>query len=87
MFSYEQAISEITPTIVNGKNVYSFLVQTGIDTGAEVNVIETIEINNVALTPTDKKISFSVPTSESDIGALPDTTKYEATPQYWRLLL
>lgn len=39
----------------------------GIDTGAEVNVIETVKVNGTALTPSSKAVNISVPTKTSDI--------------------
>ena len=39
----------------------------GISEGAEVNVINTIKVNNTALTPTNKAVNISVPTKTSDI--------------------
>lgn len=39
----------------------------GIATGAQVNVIETVKVNGVALTPSDKAVDITVPT-----GALAD---------------
>lgn len=43
-------------------------------TNAQANVIETIKVNNTALTPSSKAVNITVPTKASDIGALPDTT-------------
>lgn len=42
----------------------------GIATGAQVNVIETVKVNGVALTPSDKAVDVAVPT-----GALADKDK------------
>lgn len=39
----------------------------GIAEGAEVNVINTIKVNNTTLTPTGKAVNISVPTKTSDI--------------------
>lgn len=39
----------------------------GIAEGAEVNVINTIKVNNTALTPANKAVNISVPTKTSDI--------------------
>lgn len=47
--------------------------------GYQANVIETIKVNNIALTPTSKTVNITVPTQASDIGALPSSTKYGAT--------
>jgi hypothetical protein len=40
----------------------------GIAAGAQVNVVETIKVNNVALTPTEKGVNIPVPTDNSQIG-------------------
>jgi hypothetical protein len=40
----------------------------GIAGGAQVNVIETIKVNNTALTPTEKSVNIPVPTDNSQIG-------------------
>jgi len=45
--------------------------------GYEPNVIETIKVNDNVLTPTNKTVNIVVPTSASDIGALPNTTTIE----------
>lgn len=47
--------------------------------GYQANVIETIKVNNTALTPTSKTINISVPTTAADVGALPSSTKYGAS--------
>jgi hypothetical protein len=39
----------------------------GIATGAQVNVIETIKVNNTALTPSSKAVNITVPTKTSQI--------------------
>jgi hypothetical protein len=39
----------------------------GIAAGAQVNVIENIKVNNVALTPTEKGVNIPVPTDNSQI--------------------
>lgn len=39
----------------------------GIAAGAQVNVIETIKVNNVALTPSEKAVNIPVPTDNSQI--------------------
>lgn len=39
----------------------------GIATGAQVNVIETIKVNNTALTPSSKAVNITVPTALSDL--------------------
>ena len=39
----------------------------GIDTGAEVNTIETVKVNGTALTPTEKAVNIPVPTKVSDL--------------------
>lgn len=40
---------------------------SNIEAGAEVNVIETIQVNNQSLTPTGKAVNIQVPTKTSDI--------------------
>ena len=40
---------------------------SGIATGAEVNVIDTISVNNTALTPTNKAVNIEVPIATSDL--------------------
>lgn len=40
---------------------------SGIASGAQVNVIETVKVNNTALTPSSKAVNISVPTKTSDI--------------------
>ena len=47
--------------------------------GYQANVIETIKVNNTALTPTSKTVNITIPTQANDIGALPNSTKYGAT--------
>lgn len=39
----------------------------GIDSGAQVNVIETVKVNGTALTPTSKAVNVTVPTKTSDL--------------------
>ena len=39
----------------------------GIEAGADANVIETIQVNNQALTPTGKAVNIPVPTKTSEI--------------------
>lgn len=46
--------------------------------GYQANVIETVKVNNTALTPSGKAVNVTVPTKASDINALPDNTKYGA---------
>ena len=40
---------------------------SNIEAGAEVNVIDTIQVNNQSLTPTGKAVNIQVPTKTSDI--------------------
>ena len=40
---------------------------SGIATGAQVNVIETIKVNNTALTPSSKAVNVTIPTKVSDL--------------------
>lgn len=39
----------------------------GIASGAQVNVIDTVKVNNTALTPSSKAVNITVPTKTSDI--------------------
>lgn len=39
----------------------------GVEANAEVNVVETIKVNNVAQTVTDKSVNITVPTKTSDL--------------------
>ena len=56
---------------------------TGIETGAQVNVIETVKVNGTALTPTSKAVNISVPTKTSDLtNDGPDGTSTYATEDY-----
>ncbi len=53
---------------------------SGIEAGAEVNVVEGVKVNGTAQTPdANKIISLTIPTSASDVNALPNTTKYCAS--------
>lgn len=45
-------------------------------TDAQANVIETIKVNNTALTPTSKAVNITVPTQASDIGAMASTVTH-----------
>lgn len=47
--------------------------------GYQANVIETIKVNNTALTPTSKTVNITIPTTAADVGALPSSTKYGAS--------
>lgn len=40
---------------------------SGVASGAQVNVIETVKVNGAALTPTSKAVNITVPTKTSDI--------------------
>lgn len=40
---------------------------SGIETGAEVNVIETVKVNGTALTPSSKSVNIEVPTAVTKI--------------------
>lgn len=46
--------------------------------GYQANVIETIKVNNTALTPSSKAVNITVPTTAADVNALPSSTKYGA---------
>ena len=50
----------------------------GIETGAEVNVIEGVKRNGVLLTPTAKIVDITVPTTPSEVGAEPSFSKNTA---------
>lgn len=52
---------------------------SGIDSGAEENVIETIKVNGAAQTVTNKEVNISVPTTASDVGALSSTTSHASS--------
>lgn len=39
----------------------------GVASGAQVNVIETVKVNNTALTPSSKAVNVTVPTKTSDL--------------------
>lgn len=45
-------------------------------TDAQANVIETIKVNNSALTPTNKTVDITIPTQASDIGAMENTVTH-----------
>lgn len=45
-------------------------------TDAQANVIETIKVNNTALTPSSKAVNITVPTKASDIGAMADSVTH-----------
>ena len=47
--------------------------------GYQENVIETVKVNNTALTPTSKAVNITVPKTAADVNALPSSTKYGAT--------
>lgn len=40
---------------------------SGVASGAQVNVIETVKVNGTALTPTSKAVDVTVPTATSDL--------------------
>ena len=48
----------------------------GIASGAQVNVIETIQRNGATLPVSGKAVNIAVPTQASDVHALPDSTRY-----------
>ena len=51
----------------------------GIAEGAEVNEIDGIKVNNTTINPdVNKVVNITVPTTATDVSALPDTTKYAA---------
>ncbi len=47
--------------------------------GYQANVIETVKVNNTALTPSGKVVNITVPTTAADVSALPASTKYGAS--------
>ena len=47
--------------------------------GYQANVIETVKVNNTALTPSGKAVNITVPTTAADVSALPASTKYGAS--------
>lgn len=47
--------------------------------GYQANVIETVKVNNTALTPSGKAVNVTVPTTAADVSALPASTKYGAS--------
>lgn len=52
----------------------------GIAEGAEVNEIEGIKVNGSTVNPdSNKVVNITVPTTATDVSALPDTTKYATT--------
>lgn len=60
-----------TSRTVNGHalsaNVTVTASDIGVESGAEVNVIETVKVNGTALTVTDKAVDVTVPTKTSDL--------------------
>lgn len=51
-----------------------------LDENGEENTIETVKVNNTALTPdANKAVNITVPTTAADVNALPDSTLYGAT--------
>jgi hypothetical protein len=76
-WAYEYGINESPFTAAQNNAINSGITSTlvtklnGIDTGAQVNVIEAIKLNSTALTITGKAVNISVPTQASDISAAP----------------
>lgn len=53
---------------------------SGVESGADVNKINSIKVNGTTVSPDNNKIiSLTIPTKASDISALPDSTKYAAS--------
>lgn len=51
-----------------------------LDENGEENIIETVKVNNTALTPdANKAVNITVPTTAADVNALPSSTLYGAT--------
>ena len=48
---------------------------TNIAEGAEVNVIDEIKVNGAVVSPTEKSVDITVPTTAADVGAIPATEK------------
>ena len=49
----------------------------GIAAGAQVNTLESVTVNNTAITPDENKnVNIVVPVSAAEVHALPDSTKY-----------
>lgn len=48
---------------------------TGVEDGAEVNVIETVRVNGTALTPASKAVDVSVPTTVAELSDASDYAK------------
>ena len=46
--------------------------------GYQANVIEGINVNSSAVTPVNKVVSLTIPTTAADVSALPASTKYAA---------
>ena len=46
--------------------------------GYQANVIEGINVNSSAVTPVNKVVSITIPTTAADVSALPASTKYAA---------
>ena len=55
---------------------------SGIESGAQVNVIEDIKVNGTSLTPTSKSVDISVPTSTSELTNDGDGISPFATEDY-----
>lgn len=72
-WSFEYALnnssftSEQWSSINSGINSEEVSRLSGVATGAQVNVIEIIKVNNSALTPTNKVVDISVPTQLSQL--------------------
>ena len=56
---------------------YEHSTSTHAPTDARANIIETIKVNNTALTPSNKTVNIIVPTQASDINAAPSSHIHE----------
>lgn len=70
-------------TSITGSDVTTALGYTPYNStnpnGYQANVIETVKVNNTALTPSGKAVNVTVPTTAADVNALPVSTKYGAS--------
>ena len=68
--SKKATIAQIV-TLVNSELGISTISSklSGIETGAQVNIIESVKVNNTVLPISSKSVNITVPTQPSDIGA------------------
>lgn len=88
----DKPVSDATQTALDGKvdkvsgkglstNDYTTAEKTklaGIETGAEVNIIEAVQVNGTALTPSSKTVNVTVPTK---VSALTNDSGYQTSAQ------